>query len=127
MDLIYSRDGSSFDEGHSFKTDLARTRSDRVRTYLAGAGCCLRDTNGYVIQANKRPHDELSLELQDVKKISTSSNNFAPQGHTASVWFCDMTGVLLYEASDFATIPNGQSVGIVLESLQQRHTTMAIA
>ena len=49
LDLIYSRDGSSFDEGHAFKTDLARTRPDRVRTYLAGAGCCLRQTNGFVI------------------------------------------------------------------------------
>jgi len=43
LDMIYSRDGSSFDEGHSFKTDLARVRPDRTRTYLAGAGCCLRD------------------------------------------------------------------------------------
>jgi hypothetical protein len=42
LDLIYSRDGSSFDEGHSFKTDLARTRPDRTRTYLAEAGSCLR-------------------------------------------------------------------------------------
>lgn len=49
LDMIYSRDGSSFDEGHSFKTDLARIRPDRVRTYLAGAGCCLRETNGFVI------------------------------------------------------------------------------
>lgn len=49
LDMIYSRDGSSFDEGHSFITDLARSRPDRVRTYLAGAGCCLRATNGFVI------------------------------------------------------------------------------
>lgn len=49
LDMIYSRDGSSFDEGHSFKTDLARIRPDRVRTYLAGAGHCLRETNGFVI------------------------------------------------------------------------------
>lgn len=49
LDIIYSRDGSSFDEGHAFKTDLARTRPDRMRTYLADAGCCLRQTNGFVV------------------------------------------------------------------------------
>jgi len=91
LDLIYSRDGSSFDEGHAFKTDLARTRPDRLRTYLADAGCCLRDTNGFVIQTNKRPHDEASLELLDVKKLHNSKGtNFAPHGHTASVWFLDI-------------------------------------
>lgn len=36
LDMIYSRDGSSFDEGHAFRADLARARPDRVRTYLAG-------------------------------------------------------------------------------------------
>jgi len=49
LDLIYSRDGSSFDEGHSFKTDLARNRPDRIRTYLADSGCCLRETNGFIV------------------------------------------------------------------------------
>lgn len=127
LDLINSRDGSSFDEGHTFKTDLARSRPDRVRTYLAGAGCCLRSTEGFVIQTNKRPHDELSLELLDVKKMYNSQGqNFAPHGHTATVWFLDIVTKKLYAPEDSDGIPAANEVGIVLESLQQRHTAMAI-
>jgi len=127
LDMIYSRDGSSFDEGHAFKTDLARNRPDRCRTYLAGSGCCLRDQNGFVIQANKRPHDEHSLQLLDLKKAHNSpGQNFAPHGHMSSVWFIDISTKMMYEAKDVANIPSGTNIGIVLESLQSRHTTMAI-
>lgn len=126
--MIYSRDGSSFDEGHSFKTDLARVKPDRTRTYLAGSGCCLRDTNGFVIQCNKRPHDDASLNLLDIKKLNNSiGQNFAPHGHTSSVWFVDVSTKIMYPATEVQNIPSANEVGIVLESLQQRHTTMAIA
>lgn len=119
LDMIYSRDGSSFDEGHAFKTDLARTRPDRMRTYLAGAGCCLRQTQGFVVQANKRPHDEASLQLLDVKKLNNSPGiNFAPVGHTAVLWFMDISNKIMYPASEFDSIPNSSQIGIVLESLQ---------
>lgn len=119
--MIYSRDGSSFDEGHSFKTDLARLMPDRCRTYLAGAGCSMRDTNGFIIQANKRPHDEASLELLDIKHMNVSrGQNFAPQGLTSAVWFIDTDvpgGGTLYKASEAHLIPAEHNVGIVLESL----------
>lgn len=128
LDLVYSRDGSSFDEGHAFRVDLARNRPDRARTYLADSGCCLRETNGFVIQTNKRPHDEASLDLLDIRKMHNSTGqNFAPHGHTASVWFIDLDDTVMYEAKDYASIPTGHRVGVVLESLQQRHTAMAIA
>lgn len=118
LDLIYSRDGSSFDEGHAFKVDLARTRPDRCRTYLAGSGCCLRETNGFIIQSNKRPHDEASLDLLDIKKLYNSvGHNFAPHGETSSVWFIDIETNIMYPARSVASIPAANEVGIVLESL----------
>lgn len=120
LDMIYSRDGSSFDEGHSFKSDLARVMPDRCRTYLAGSGCCMRDTNGFVIQANKRPHDEASLELLDIKHVVNSKGqNFAPHGLTSSVWFIDIDNGngMLHRARDAHLIPSDHQVGIVLESL----------
>lgn len=130
LDLIYSRDGSSFDEGHSFKSDLARIMPDRCRTYLAGSGCCMRDTNGFIIQANKRPHDEASLELLDIKHLNVSKGqNFAPEGHVSTVWFIDTSvpgGGMMYKASEAHLIPADHQVGIVLESLQSRHTVMSV-
>jgi hypothetical protein len=131
LDMIYSRDGSSFDEGHSFKTDLARIMPDRCRTHLAGAGCCMRDTNGFIVQANKRPHDEASLDLLDIKHMNNSKgHNFAPMGHTSTVWFIDLdhTSItkMIYPANEVHLIPVTHNVGIVLESLQSRHTIMSV-
>lgn len=90
----------------------------------------MRETNGFILQSNKRPHDEASLELTDVKKMMNSAgHNFAPHGETSSVWFLAKTGLdpgTLYAARDFDKIASTAEVFIVLESLQQRHTTMSI-
>jgi len=79
------------------------------------------------LQTNKRPHDDASLELLDIKKMHNSpGHNFAPHGHTSTVWFIDASTGIMYEAKNVANIPAGNDVGIVLESLQQRHTSMAV-
>ena len=44
----------------------------------------------------------------------------------ATVWFVDIVTGIMYEPSDEDQIPSTNDIGIVLESLQQRHTTVAI-
>jgi hypothetical protein len=81
-----------------------------------------------VIQSNKRPHDEASLELLDVKKMYNSKgHNFAPLGQTSPVWFVDIATKIMYPPDEVSQIPGGAQVGLVLESLQQRHTSISIA
>lgn len=62
MDILYSRDGSTFDEGDVLARDLARPRADRMRTYIARASTCdHQGVSGFLAQVNKRPHDEASF------------------------------------------------------------------
>jgi len=128
LDMLYSRDGSSFDEGAALNADLARPRPDRTRLYLAGQGCCLRGQNGFISQVNKRPHDDASFDLLDVQKsVNGRGRDFSPMNEISTVWFYDITDNILYPARDYDTIPAGNLIGLVVESLQQRHTTMAIS
>lgn len=69
MDILYSRDGSTFDEGDAIIRDLARPRSDRIRTYIARANNCdHQGVSGFLAQVNKRPHDEASFNYYDVNR-----------------------------------------------------------
>lgn len=66
------------------------------------------------------------MDLLDVKKVSVHNQNFNPHGHTAVVWFVDTDNNMMYEPQKFGLIPEQSNVGIVLESLQSRHTAMAV-
>jgi len=68
---------------------------------------------------NKRPHDDASLDLLDIKKMNNSPGiNFAPHGHTSIVWFVDVTSSTMYPAEKVEDIPAANVIGLVVESLQ---------
>lgn len=58
---------------------------------------------------------------------NSKGHNFAPHGHTSSVWFIDIANKKLVPPEEVGDIFGTNEVGIVLESLQQRHTSMALA
>lgn len=58
---------------------------------------------------------------------NSKGQNFAPLGLTSPVWFVDVASKILYRPDELASIPGGTQVGLVLESLQQRHTSITIA
>jgi len=49
LDQVYARDGASFDDNAPIATELARPRSDRMRTYLSQCTSgCIRGKNGFI-------------------------------------------------------------------------------
>jgi len=90
--------------------------------YLAGRMGSLRGQTGFVTQCSFRPHDEESFAYRDSshdKRQALFSDEIAP------LWLIDTTTKYLYPIEQYGEIPNANGIGIVVESLQQRHTYIA--
>jgi len=129
-DVIYAQDGASFTGSAPIVTDLARPRHDRMRATLWGESEALRGKHGFIYQSSKRPFQESCLTLHDIDRSYVSdTTSFEIAGVTSPVFFVDLNTGIACTPQAFqalSAVEHSHTFGIILESLQQRHTAITV-
>lgn len=121
LDMYYSRNGAAIDETSTINSLFTRPTDSNCKLHLAGATGSIRGTNGFLVQSNFRPYDEHSYDLRD----PVASNKALFDDDIDAVWFINMADKTLFPGSMISSLTSDAQIGIVVESLQQRHTVMA--
>lgn len=124
LDMYYNRDGSGLDEATAVATLFERPSSHSTKLYLSGSSHALRGRTGFIGQANYRPFDMNSFDMKDGHR---SAQEALYGDKITPIWLVDTVTGLLYSPTQIENgeMPAGNQVGIVVQSLQQRHTFIA--